>query len=151
MFVDVFRLICYNKEITKKISRELTMAFNVSRETLTEVLEFYIKLAKKNNGELVVLNKTSDEADEYVIGHIKDFKLLKTKKNDFLEVTVYDDDEDDIAYEEFNIGADTDREKVREKILGIKSEKKKTESENVTKKVVNNKPQNHFQQFMKKK
>ncbi len=127
------------------------MAYNVSRETLTEILEFYIKLAKKNRGELVVLNKTSDEADEYVIRNIKDFNLIKTKKNDFLEVTVYDEEEDDIAYEEFNIGEDSDRDKVREKILGIKSDKKNSTDEKEIKKENKNKNENHFQKFMKKR
>ncbi|MGL4254034.1 MAG: hypothetical protein ACRDB2_02345 [Fusobacteriaceae bacterium] len=127
------------------------MAYNVSRGTLTEILEFYIKLAKKNNGELVVLNKTSDEADEYVIRNIKDFNLIKTKKNDFLEVTVYDDDDDDIAYEEFNIGEDSDRDKVREKILGINSEKKNRIDEKEIKKEIKNSNENHFQKFMKKR
>ncbi|MGL4567653.1 MAG: hypothetical protein ACRCU6_03875 [Fusobacteriaceae bacterium] len=127
------------------------MAYNVSRGTLTEILEFYIKLAKKNNGELVVLNKTSDEADEYVIRNIKDFNLIKTKKNDFLEVTVYDDDDDDIAYEEFNIGEDSDRNKVREKILGINSEKKNRIDEKEIKKEIKNSNENHFQKFMKKR
>lgn len=127
------------------------MAYNVSRETLTEILEFYIKLAKKNKGELVVLNKTSDEADEYVIRNIKDFNLIKTKKNDFLEVTVYDEEEDDVAYEEFNIGEDSDRDKVREKILGIKSDKKNSTDEKEIKKENKNKSENHFQKFMKKR
>ncbi|MGL4403365.1 MAG: hypothetical protein ACRCTS_06575 [Fusobacteriaceae bacterium] len=127
------------------------MAYNVSRGTLTEILEFYIKLAKKNSGELVVLNKTSDEADEYVIRNIKDFNLIKTKKNDFLEVTVYDDDDDDIAYEEFNIGEDSDREKVREKILGIKSDKKNQSDVKEVKKEFKNKSENHFQKFIKKR
>lgn len=127
------------------------MAYNVSRETLTEILEFYIKLAKKNRGELVVLNKTSDEADEYVIRNIKDFNLIKTKKNDFLEVTVYDEEEDDVAYEEFNIGEDSDRDKVREKILGIKSDKKNSTDEKEIKKENKNKSENHFQKFMKKR
>lgn len=127
------------------------MAYTVSRKTLTEILEFYIKLAKKNNGELVVLNKTSDEADEYVIGNIKDFNLIETKKNDFLEVTVYDDEDDDIAYEEFNIGEDRDRVAALEKILGIKSAKQTLDSDDTSKKNETNKAQNHFQKFMKKK
>ncbi|MGL5964436.1 MAG: hypothetical protein ACRCZ9_13230 [Fusobacteriaceae bacterium] len=126
------------------------MAYDVSRGTLIEILEFYLKLAKKNSGELVILNKTSDEADEYVIRNIKDFNLIKTKKNDFLEVTVYDDDDDDIAYEEFNIGNDGDKDKAREKILGIKSEKKSTQDKTEVKKDFKHKAENHFQKFMKK-
>ncbi|MGL5050667.1 MAG: hypothetical protein ACRC6E_08605, partial [Fusobacteriaceae bacterium] len=76
--------------------------YNVTRNMLVDVLEGYLKLAKELKGELVILNKVDDEADEFVITNIKDFGSIATKKNDMLEVTIYVD-EDDEVYEEFII------------------------------------------------
>lgn len=123
------------------------MAYNLTREMLIEILESYIKLAKKNHGEVVVLNKTSDEADEYVIDNIKDFSLIKTKKNDFLEVTVYDDEDDDIAYEEFTIGDGSDYGIAAEKILGKKISNRTQEIKTEKKAAA---APGHFEKFMKK-
>ena len=134
--------------------------YNVTREMLTEILDGYIKLAKKLDGELVVLNKIDDEADEFLIENIKDFNLIKTKKNDLLEITIYVDDEDEV-YEEFVIGDGSDYSKVQKNIyekfpkyfkvgsLGNKSDSKKsgkTKENQVNKDSQNN----HFQKFMKK-
>lgn len=134
--------------------------YNVTRDMLIEILEGYIKLAKKLDGELVVLNKVDDEADEFLIENIKDFNLIKTKKNDLLEITIYVDDEDEV-YEEFVIGDGSDYSKVQKNIyekfpkyfkvgsLGSKSDSKKSEKtkENQVNKDSQN---NHFQKFMKK-
>lgn len=125
------------------------MAYNVTREMLTEVLENYIKLAKKNGGEVVVLNKTSDEADEYVIKSIKDFNIIKTKKNDFIEVTVYDDDDDDIAYEEFTMGDGSDYDKICVKILGKKAPQKDEKTPKESKKGPTD-SKHPFEKFIKK-
>ena len=134
--------------------------YNVTRDMLIEILEGYIKLAKKLDGELVVLNKVADEADEFLIENIKDFNLIKTKKNDLLEITIYVDDEDEV-YEEFVIGDGSDYSKVQKNIyekfpkyfkvgsLGNKSDSKKsgkTKENQVNKDSQNN----HFQKFMKK-
>ena len=100
------------------------MAYNVTRKTLIEILEYYIKFAKKNKGELVVFNKIHEEGDEFIIESIKDFELVNAKQNNFLEITVYDNDDDDIAYSEFILGDGTDDDLAKEKILGIKSDKK---------------------------
>lgn len=135
--------------------------YNVTREMLIEILEGYIKLAKKMDGELVVLNKVNDEADEFLIENINDFNLIKTKKNDLLEVTIYVDDEDEV-YEEFIIGNGSDYPKIQKNIyekfpkyfkvnpLIIKSDVKKSGKE---KQILNNKDSqnNHFEKFMKKK
>ncbi|WP_052193878.1 hypothetical protein [Cetobacterium sp. ZOR0034] len=135
--------------------------YNVTREMLVEVLEGYIKLAKELDGELVVLNKIDDEADEFLIEKIKDFDSIKTKKNDLLEITIYVDDEDEV-YEEFVIGDGSDYEKIQKNIFAkypklykIKNIKKKTDTENSRKEktLPGNKDlnTNHFQKFMKKK
>ncbi|ERT69251.1 hypothetical protein HMPREF0202_00760 [Cetobacterium somerae ATCC BAA-474] len=135
--------------------------YNVTRDMLIEILEGYIKLAKKLDGELVVLNKVDDEADEFLIENIKDFNLIKTKKNDLLEITIYVDDEDEV-YEEFVIGDGSDYSKVQKNIyekfpkyfkvgsLGNKSDSKK--SGKIKENQVNKDSQNnYFQKFMKKK
>ena len=127
------------------------MAYNVTRKTLIEILEYYIKLAKKNRGELVVFNKIHEEADEFIIESIKDFELVNAKKNDFLEITVYDSDDDDIAYSEFIIGDGIDDSLAKEKILGIKSDKKIEEPSSKKENLNKNQAENHFQKFMKKK
>lgn len=127
------------------------MAYNINYETLTEVIKHYIKVAKQSKGELVVFNKVHDEADEFIIADIKDFEALKIKKNDFLEVTVYDSEDDDIAYSEFLIGNGDDNSLVKEKILGIKSTEKKESAPVKQKTFEKNSSQNHFQKFMKKK
>lgn len=135
--------------------------YNVTRDMLIEVLDGYIKLAKSLDGELVVLNKVDDEADEFLIENIKDFNLIKTKKNDLLEITIYVDDEDEV-YEEFIIGDGTDYQKVQKNIFEkfpkyFKSDSKKIKSDS---KISGNKKEdssnrdsqsNHFQKFMKKK
>ncbi|MDX8334979.1 hypothetical protein [Candidatus Cetobacterium colombiensis] len=135
--------------------------YNVTREMLIEVLKGYIKLAKSMDGELVVLNKVDDEADEFIIENIKDFNSIKTKKNDLLEITIYVDDEDEV-YEEFVIGEGKDHEKIQKNIfekypkffkidsIPIKSDSKN--SGNTKEKKSFEAPQNnHFQKFMKKK
>ena len=134
--------------------------YNVTREMLVEILDGYIKLAKKLDGELVVLNKVDDEADEFLIKNIKDFNLIKTKKNDLLEITIYVDDEDEV-YEEFVIGDGTDYQKVQKNIyekfpkyfkvgsLNIKSDSKKSGKEKGTS-TNKDSQSNHFQKFMKK-
>lgn len=96
---------------------------NVTREELIEALKEHIKLAKKLKGELVVLNKIDDEADEFIIENINDFDLIKTKSGDLLEITIYVDDDDEF-FEEYTI-------------IENKSDNKKSGA-------------NHFQQFMKK-
>lgn len=135
--------------------------YNVTRDMLIEVLDGYIKLAKSLDGELVVLNKVDDEADEFLIENIKDFNLIKTKKNDLLEITIYVDDEDEV-YEEFIIGDGTDYQKVQKNIFEkfpkyFKTDSKKIKSDS---KISRNKKEdssnrdsqsNHFQKFMKKK
>lgn len=135
--------------------------YNVTREILIEILNGYVKLAKTLGGELVVLNKVDDEADEFLIENIKDFNLIKTKKNDLLEVTIYVDDEDEV-YEEFVIGEGTDFQKVQKNIFekypkyfkidssSIKSDSKKSGK---SREILGNKDSqsNHFQKFMKKK
>ena len=135
--------------------------YNVTREMLVEILDGYIKLAKKLDGELVVLNKVDDEADEFLIENIKDFNLIKTKKNDLLEITIYVDDEDEV-YEEFVIGDGTDYQKVQKNIyekfpkyfkvgsLNIKSDSKKSGKEKGTS-TNKDSQSNHFQKFIKKK
>jgi|GEM_PF-1831410 len=134
--------------------------YNVTREMLVEILDGYIKLAKKLDGELVVLNKIDDEADEFLIENIKDFNLIKTKKNDLLEITIYVDDEDEV-YEEFVIGDGTDYQKVQKNIyekfpkyfkvgsLNIKSDSKNSGKEKGTS-INKDSQSNHFQKFMKK-
>ncbi len=127
------------------------MAYNITRKTLIEILEYYIKLAKKNKGELVVFNKIHEEGDEFIIESIKDFELVNAKQNNFLEITVYDNDEDDIAYSEFILGDGTDDDLAKEKILGIKSDKKIEETPSKKQNFNKNQAENHFQKFMKKK
>ena len=134
--------------------------YNVTREMLTEILDGYIKLAKKLDGELVVLNKIDDEADEFLIENIKDFNLIKTKKNDLLEITIYVDDEDEV-YEEFVIGDGSDYSKVQKNIyekfpkyfragsLENKSDSKKT-GKTKESSINRDSKSNHFQKFMKK-
>ncbi|MGL5656108.1 MAG: hypothetical protein ACRCXY_04655 [Fusobacteriaceae bacterium] len=127
------------------------MVYNINYETLTDVIKHYIKVAKQNKGELVVFNKIHDEADEFIICDIKDFEALKIKKNDFLEVTIYDSDDDDIAYSEFLIGNGDDNSLAKEKILGIKPTEKKESTPAKQPTLEKNSSQNHFQKFMKKK
>lgn len=127
------------------------MAYNITRKTLIEILEYYIKLAKKNKGELVVFNKIHEEGDEFIIESIKDFELVNAKQNNFLEITVYDNDDDDIAYSEFILGDGTDDDLAKEKILGIKSDKKIEETPSKKQNFNKNQAENHFQKFMKKK
>ena len=127
------------------------MAYNVTRKTLIEILEYYIKFAKNNKGELVVFNKIHEEGDEFIIESIKDFELVNAKQNNFLEITVYDNDDDDIAYSEFILGDGTDDDLAKEKILGIKSDKKIEETPSKKQNFNKNQAENHFQKFMKKK
>ncbi|MGL4988708.1 MAG: hypothetical protein ACRC5F_05655 [Cetobacterium sp.] len=142
--------------------------YNVTRNMLVDVLEGYLKLAKEMKGEVVVLNKINDEADEFVITNLKDFGSIATKKNDMLEVTIYVDDEDEV-FEEFVIGDGSDFEKVQKNIFAkypkhfsIKKverkdrrEKKKPDTNKLGKDswLGTNKDAgtNHFQKFMKKK
>ncbi len=135
--------------------------YNVTREILTEILNGYIKLAKNLNGELVVLNKISDEADEFLIKNIKDFNLIKTKRGDLLEVTIYVEDEDEI-YEEFIIGDGSDYPKVERdiykkfpKYFKVENLQNKSDSNNSGNKNRNSfnkdSQNNHFQKFIQKK
>lgn len=124
------------------------MVYDLSREMVVEMLEHYLKIAKKVKGEVVVLNKTSDEADEYVISKIEDFDLIETKKNDFLEVTVYDADEEDVEYEEFSIGEGKDYQVARKNILKVSVDEKLLKEKKVEKKTF--KTENYFKKFMKK-
>ena len=76
-------------------------------------------------------------------------QIFSTKKD--LEITVYDNDEDDIAYSEFILGDGTDDDFAKEKILGIKSDKKIEETPSKKQNFNKNQAENHFQKFMKKK
>lgn len=133
--------------------------YKVTRAMLIEALERYIKLAEEMDGELVVLNKVTDEADEFVITSIKDFDLISTKDNDLIEITIYVDDEDEV-FEEFVIGDNSEYERFEKDIL---SKLPKVQNSSVEKKSDNiisgqgkidknkDKQSNHFQKFMKKK
>nr|WP_307775998.1 hypothetical protein [uncultured Cetobacterium sp.] len=133
--------------------------YKVTRAMLIEALERYIKLAEEMDGELVVLNKVTDEADEFVITSIKDFDLIPTKDNDLIEITIYVDDEDEV-FEEFVIGDNSEYERFEKDIL---SKLPKVQNSSVEKKSDNiisgqgkidknkDKQSNHFQKFMKKK
>lgn len=133
--------------------------YKVTRAMLIEALERYIKLAEEMDGELVVLNKVTDEADEFVITSIKDFNLIPTKDNDLIEITIYVDDEDEV-FEEFVIGDNSEYERFEKDIL---SKLPKVQNSSVEKKSDNiisgqgkidknkDKQSNHFQKFMKKK
>lgn len=132
--------------------------YKVTRAMLIEALERYIKLAEEMDGELVVLNKVTDEADEFVITSIKDFNLIPTKDNDLIEITIYVDDEDEV-FEEFVIGDNSEYERFEKDIL---SKLPKVQNSSIEKsdnnisgqgKVDKNKDKqsNHFQKFMKKK
>lgn len=114
--------------------------YNISKEVLKEVVTTYIGLAKKLKGELVLVNKVSDESDEYVITNIKDLSFLNIKKGDLIEATIYVDDDDEV-FEEFKIGSGQDDTVVREKIVKPSKEKKnekdlKKDSKKVKTKVV---------------
>ncbi|MGL5050481.1 MAG: hypothetical protein ACRC6A_07135 [Fusobacteriaceae bacterium] len=124
------------------------MVYDLTREQVKEVLEYYLKVAKKAKGEVVVLNKTSDEADEYVIGKIGDFETIKTQKNDFLEITVYDNMEEDIEYEEFSIGEGKDYNAMKKDILKLSVNEKETKVKKEEKKTF--KKEHPFQKFLKK-
>lgn len=133
--------------------------YKVTRAMLIEALERYIKLAEEMDGELVVLNKVTDEADEFVITSIKDFDLISTKDNDLIEITIYVDDEDEV-FEEFVIGDNSEYERFEKDIL---SKLPKVQNSSIEKKSDNiisgqgkidknkDKQSNHFQKFMKKK
>lgn len=124
--------------------------YSVSFKLLEKIIEGYLKIAKKLSGELVILNKKDDEADEYIISNINDLKFLKISKGDMIELTIYVDDEDEY-FEEFVIGEIKNIEKLEKNILSklpnkidinsFKSEKKeqKISVEN-----------NHFSKYMKK-
>ncbi|MGL4534112.1 MAG: hypothetical protein ACRC0V_05520 [Fusobacteriaceae bacterium] len=124
------------------------MVYDLTREQVKEVLEYYLKVAKKAKGEVVVLNKTSDEADEYVIGKIGDFETIKTQKNDFLEITVYDNMEEDIEYEEFSIGEGKDYNAMKKDILKLSVNEKEIKVKKEEKKTF--KKEHPFQKFLKK-
>ncbi|MGL5428979.1 MAG: hypothetical protein ACRDAS_13815 [Cetobacterium sp.] len=135
--------------------------YNVTRNMLVDVLEGYLKLAKELKGELVILNKIDDEADEFVISNIKDFGSIATKKNDMLEVTIYVD-EDDEVYEEFIIGDGTDFDKVQKNIFSkypkhftVSKFEKKPDSKKLGKDswlgTNRDATTGHFEKFMKKK
>ena len=98
------------------------MAYEINIKTVIELVEHIIKKAKKINGVLVVLNKTSDLADEITIEDIKDLEFLEIKNNDFLELTLYDKNDDDIFYEEFTIGIGKDSNLVKRKFIEEKKE-----------------------------
>ncbi len=105
----------------------------VTRNELKIKIEECLKLAKKKNGELVIYSKGAEE--EYVILSIKDFLTFKTKKNDVIEVTIYDKKEDDdIFYEEYKLAG---TENKAENKAGKETELK---SKNI----------NHFSKFIKK-
>ncbi|MCJ8343069.1 MAG: hypothetical protein MJH09_09530 [Cetobacterium sp.] len=125
------------------------MAYKVNVGTFENVVRGYLDLCKKLSGELVILNKKDDEADEYVISSIKDLKYLDIKNKDLLEVTIYVDDEDEV-FDEFVIGINDDT-KILEKNLFSKFPNKieiVPNKEKVQKEKIEN---NHFAKFMKKK
>ncbi|SJZ74518.1 hypothetical protein SAMN02745174_01428 [Cetobacterium ceti] len=125
------------------------MAYKVNVGTFENVVRGYLDLCKKLSGELVILNKKDDEADEYVISSIKDLKYLDIKNKDLLEVTIYVDDEDEV-FDEFVIGINDDT-KILEKNLFSKFPNKieiVPDKEKAQKEKIEN---NHFAKFMKKK
>ncbi|WP_297406035.1 hypothetical protein [uncultured Cetobacterium sp.] len=131
---------------------------NVTREMFIQVLDGYIELAKKLKGEVVVLNRVKDEDDEVIISKIEDFKLIKTRFGDLLEVTIYVNDEDEV-YEEFKIGNGSDYKKVQETILSKLPKTKNKYNIKINTEIEKEKPkqrnsqklsENHFQKFMKK-
>lgn len=118
------------------------MIYDVTRELLTEVLKEYIKIAKKERGELVVFNE-NDEYD-YIIESIEDFDQVKTKKGDLVDATIYVND-DDILYAEFLIGTGKSFEELKKGVLKNSNFEMKVQEE---KKEVGN---SHFDKFIKKK
>ncbi|MEG0069725.1 hypothetical protein [Cetobacterium sp.] len=132
--------------------------YDLTKDMLTEVIAGYIELAKKMKGELVILNKIDDEADEFLITNLKDFNLIKINNGDLIEVTIYVDDEDEV-YEEFKIGTGKDYNLVKERIISklpksnLTLPTKKTGEKEYGKELkTSNKDSknNHFQKFMKK-
>ncbi|WP_297597179.1 hypothetical protein [uncultured Cetobacterium sp.] len=134
--------------------------YDLNRDMLTEVIAGYIELAKQMKGELVILNKIDDEADEFLITNLKDFNLIKISEGDLIELTIYVDDEDEI-YEEFVVGEGLDYPKFQKNIsekfpkyfkkipTEIKSDSINSRKQ---KPLLTNKDSqtNHFQKFMKK-
>lgn len=117
------------------------MIYDVTREMLTEVLKEYIKIAKKEHGELVVFNE-KDEYD-YIIAEIEDFEQVKTNKGDLVDATIYVKD-DDVLYTEFLIGTGKGYEELKKTVL--KDSKVEFVVEEEKKEVGNS----HFNKFMKK-
>ncbi|WP_426711033.1 hypothetical protein [Cetobacterium sp. SF1] len=124
--------------------------YSVSFKLLEKIIEGYLKIAKKLSGELVILNKKDDEADEYIISNINDLKFLKISKGDMIELTIYVDDEDEY-FEEFVIGEIKNIEKLEKNILSklpnkidINSFKAEIKEQKIS---VEN---NHFSKYMKK-
>lgn len=124
--------------------------YSVSFKLLEKIIEGYLKIAKKLSGELVILNKKDDEADEYIISNINDLKFLKISKGDMIELTIYVDDEDEY-FEEFVIGEIKNIEKLEKNILSklpnkidINSFKSEIKEQKIS---VEN---NHFSKYMKK-
>lgn len=118
------------------------MIYDVTREMLEEILKEYIKLAKKQKGELVVFNE-KDEYD-YIIEKIEDFKNVKTSKGDLVDATIYVND-DDVLYSEFIIGIGKSYDELKKTVLKNSTKEFKQEEE---KKIVSN---DHFSKFMKGK
>lgn len=118
------------------------MIYDVTRELLVEVLKEYVKIAKKEKGELVVFNE-NDEYD-YIIEKIEDFEQVKTKKGDLVDATIYVND-DDILYTEFLIGTGKSYEDLKKGILRdslfVFEVKEEKESQG----------KSHFDRYMKRK
>lgn len=123
------------------------MVYDVNLELFRTIVKEYIKIASRMDGELVILNKVHDEADEYIIESVEDLKLVNPKRGDMLELTIYVDDEDEI-FDEFIIGNGNMVPKILEKIISSGEKDKKIESKNET--LNRDKNNNHFQKFMKK-
>lgn len=127
------------------------MIYELDLEMITELFEHLIKKAKKINGTLVLLNKTSDLADESVIENITHLTALNVKKNDFLEVTIYDRNDDDIFYEEFLIGTGKDYTVVKTLFIDEKVIKDRKNSSSTLQEKSSFKPKSHpFAKFIKK-
>ncbi|MGL6115065.1 MAG: hypothetical protein ACRC1R_08490 [Cetobacterium sp.] len=124
--------------------------YSVSFKLLEKIIEGYLKIAKKLSGELVILNKKDDEADEYIISNINDLKFLKISKGDMIELTIYVDDEDEY-FEEFVIGEIKNIEKLEKNILSKLPNKIDINSfKSEIKEQKNSVENNHFSKYMKK-
>ena len=127
------------------------MIYEIDLETITNLVKHLIQKSKKLNGTLVLLNKTSDLADEIIITEISYFNTLNLKKNDFLEITIYDKNDDDIFYEEFLIGTEKDSYIVKTLFIHEKPTTDNIDTHSVNKNKSILQPQVHpFKKFIKK-